>query len=357
MTKFLRNANDFIPTSEAALNIYDKLPASNYIIEENPRTNELFFKEIEMFTVPDKLYGDVTLKAQRIITTFTARSGSTGVLLSGDKGSGKTLLAKLLSVLGYSLGLPTILVNSNWRGDKFNKLIQDVNQHAIILFDEFEKVYERKHQEAILTLLDGVFPTKKLFMFTCNDNTKLDQNMHNRPGRIYYSLDYSGLSDEFIKEYCTDNLDDKSHIDRIIAIASTFGDFNFDIMKAMVEEMNRYKESPFDTLKMLNASPMHTGRGDVRYKMDIKVVNGPATELENNYTYNDTLNLCPLSVNDMKIGYKIGEEEHDFTLEREMLIKFDATNGSYIYRGPSGEILTFSKMEPVAFNLEKLLMG
>jgi len=90
--------------------------------------------------------------------TFTDRSNSTGVLLTGEKGSGKTLLAKHLSIMGYDMGIPTIVINSAWTGDSFNKLIQDIEQPLIVMFDEFEKVYNREEQEKMLTLLDGVYP-------------------------------------------------------------------------------------------------------------------------------------------------------------------------------------------------------
>ncbi len=124
------------------------------------------------------------------------------------------------------------------------------------MFDEFEKVYEQKQQEAILTLLDGVFPSKKLFILTCNDKWKVDSHMRNRPGRIFYMLDFKGLSVEFIKEYCQDNLiNNKSYIDQICNVSSLFGQFNFDMLKALVEEINRYDEPPAKALEILNIKP------------------------------------------------------------------------------------------------------
>ena len=135
--------------------------------------------------------------------------------------------------------------------------MQDIEQPIIVLFDEFEKVYDSDDQEQMLTLLDGVFPSKKLFVLTCNDKWRVDKHMRNRPGRIFYMLDFKGLDQEFIREYCVDNLDaDKQHyIDKICNIAQLFSEFNFDMLKALVEEMNRYNESPQDALKMLNAKP------------------------------------------------------------------------------------------------------
>jgi hypothetical protein len=69
----------------------------------------------------------------------------------------------------------------------------------------------------MLTLLDGVFPSKKLFILTCNDKWRIDKHMRNRPGCIFYMLDFKGLDADFIREYCEDRLDAKEYIERIDA--------------------------------------------------------------------------------------------------------------------------------------------
>jgi hypothetical protein len=178
------------------------------------------------------------------------------VLLSGEKGSGKTLLAKTLSLEAAKLGYPTITVNAPMVGDGFNTLLQSVQQPCLVFFDEFEKVYrEEEQQEQILTLLDGVFSSKKLFIMTVNDQFKVNRHMKNRPGRLFYALQYEGIDDTFINEYCADNLVDQANTAGVRQVASLFWRFNFDMLKAMVEEMNRYNETAHQAIKMLNAKP------------------------------------------------------------------------------------------------------
>jgi hypothetical protein len=196
------------------------------------------------------------------------RTSSTGVLLSGEKGSGKTLLAKSLALKGGEQDIPTIVINAPWHGDVFNKLVQDITQPCIILFDEFEKVYNEEEQNSMLTLLDGVYPSKKLFILTCNDKWRINQHMRNRPGRIFYSLEFRGLESEFIEEYCQENLNAKQHIEKVVQIASLFSEFNFDMLKALVEDMNRYNETPQEALRMLNAKPEY----DSGSRYDVSVV-------------------------------------------------------------------------------------
>jgi hypothetical protein len=254
MSYFLRNGNTFRVSSEDAMDLHKALPPGNYTVQEDQFQN-IFLEMVDAFTPIKRLYGKTTRHAERIINTFNDRDSSTGVMLNGEKGSGKTLLAKTISIELAKVGVPTILINQPWCGDKFNKLMQDIQQPCMVLFDEFEKVYDNDDQEAALTLLDGVFPSKKLFVFTCNNKWRVNEHMRNRPGRIYYALDFTGLDAAFIKEYCEENLNAKEHIDKICRIAALFDQFNFDMLKALVEEMNRYNESPQDALIMLNAKP------------------------------------------------------------------------------------------------------
>jgi hypothetical protein len=99
-------------------------------------------------------------------------------------------------------------------------------------------------------------------MFTCSDKWKLNTNMRNRPGRIFYMLDYHGLDEKFIREYCDDNLKNKNHINMVCVTSRVFGAFNFDMLKAMVEEMNRYNETPAEALQFLNARADFAGKRD-----------------------------------------------------------------------------------------------
>jgi SpoVK/Ycf46/Vps4 family AAA+-type ATPase len=188
-----------------------------------------------------------------MISTFMSRDKSTGVLLTGEKGSGKTMLSKnICNELASKCGVPTIVINAPWHGDKFNTLIQSIQQPCVVLFDEFEKVYDSEQQQSMLTLLDGIYSSKKLFVLTCNDKWRIDTHMRNRPGRIFYYMNFKGLDENFIREYCQDNLNNKEHIDKLVNIASVFSAFNFDMLKATVEEMNRYDETPAQALTLLN---------------------------------------------------------------------------------------------------------
>jgi hypothetical protein len=258
MTYFINSGTKWKPYPEAAIELQKTMPGGNYAIRKDP-FDSLYFETLAPFTVPAKLYGDVTKHTQRIITTFLDRAASTGVLLSGEQGSGKTLLAKNISYTLAQQGVPTFIIAQPWHGEMFNALIQSISQPAVIMFDEFEKVYKREEQMHLLTLLDGVFSSKKLFLLTCNDEYSIDTRMKNRPGRIFYLLRYKGLPREAIIEYCEENLNNKEHVEAVALAASMFNEFNFDMLKALVEDMNRYGEHPAKVLELLNASPREDG--------------------------------------------------------------------------------------------------
>jgi hypothetical protein len=350
MSYYIRNGNTFRVAATAAMDIQDKLPVGNYTIKMDQYEN-FYLEMIDSFNSPPKLYGDTIDNTKRIITTYLSRTASTGVMLTGEKGSGKTLLAKNIAISASSLNIPTIVINAPWRGDKFNTFIQSIDQECVILFDEFEKVYDSDQQEEVLTLLDGVYPSKKLFIVTCNDKYRVDKHMRNRPGRIYYMLDFEGLAVEFIREYCQENLHNKEHIDNICTISSIFSAFNFDMLKALVEEMNRYNETPQDALRMLNVKQEFDdgGKFDVELKYMGKVIT--------NHSRKDGWEGNPLNPKGFWIGYDNAEsgvseevaEWEDIKFEPKHLIKVDVPNGSFIFGG-DGFTITLTRKKQQYFS-------
>ena len=255
MSHFLKRGNKFIITPEEALDIRKELPPATYIVEYEDGIG--YYLELgQSFQQSHKIYGDTLKNSERILSTYLSRHNSTGVLLVGEKGSGKTLLTKIISHEAETQHkIPTLIVNQPHRGSGFNQLLQQIKQPCIVLFDEFEKVYDADQQKDVLTLFDGVFPTKKLFLLTVNDHWKVDTHMKNRPGRLFYLLEFGGLDESFIFDYCVDNLKDKSHIPTLCKAAVLFEKFNFDMLKAIVEEMNRYNETPQQVFNWLNVRP------------------------------------------------------------------------------------------------------
>jgi hypothetical protein len=356
MTYFLKSGTRFNVSTKAALDLHEQLPPGNYTVKFDKMANCFYLEQIENFEIKGKVYGDTRRNADRILATFNDRTASTGVMLNGEKGSGKTLLAKMLAVNAAEEGVPTIVINAPWCGEEFNGFMQMIEQPTVILFDEFEKVYDNDDQEKMLTLLDGVYPSKKLFVLTCNDKWRVNGHMRNRPGRIFYMMDFKGLEQDFIIEYCEDNLKAKEHIQAICRIATLFDQFNFDMLKALIEEMNRYNETPQEAMKMLNARPEFSSEARYKITLQPKGLDISDDKLESNEWQGNPL------INRISLDYKVIEKDEvtgdeDWNWEscrftNEDLKQIDANTGKFVFINELGDRATLSKVKEKSFHYD-----
>lgn len=253
MTFYVESSGTYTPVQGTNIEPIQSLPVGTYVLKSE-MFKGFFLEKVQDFTVPTRVYGEARERAERILNTYRQRGKNTGVMFSGEKGSGKSMLSKLICTLS---GLPVIIINSSFTGDGFNSFLGLIDQPCIVLFDEFEKVYELKEQKQILTLLDGTFNSNKLFILTCNNKWGIDDCFMNRPGRIYYFIEFKGIDEKFIREYCDENLLYEEFYEGIYRLSKICTPFNFDLLACLVEEVNRYKEPPKDLSKILNVKPDH----------------------------------------------------------------------------------------------------
>lgn len=254
MPYYMKTANRTKVVNSKNVNVAEGLPVGTYVAGFNP-DDGYYLTDAPDFVLPKKTYGSPKQDVERVFRSYTDRKASTGVLLVGAKGSGKTLLSKMISIEGARRGMSTIIVTSQLCGDGFNQFIQSIDTECVIIFDEFEKVYDSVHQPYLLTLFDGLYASKKLFVLTSNDKHKIDSHIFNRPGRMYYFLEYDGLNEDFIREYCADVLLDKNGVEDVVKLSVIYDQFNFDLLQAICEEMNRYGERAKEVIRFLNAKP------------------------------------------------------------------------------------------------------
>lgn len=287
MTYYIQSGNTFNVIPGTSIDPVNALPANNFVLKYSPMQG-FFLEQSQPFTLPSKIYGKSNRYAERILNTFKQRNSNTGVMLMGEKGSGKSLLCKQVCMLS---NLPVIIINDSYTGDNFNSYLSSITQPSIILFDEFEKVYDKDDQKKVLTFLDGTFNSNKLFMFTSNDRWGIDENMCNRPGRIYYMIEFKGLDEEFILEYCADKLIKNYYTEKILAVSKLYDVFNFDLLQAFVDEVNRYDEEPETLIELLNAKPRYNTHKDFRVNISIYGNKSSTGHLSDFSVYDETLSL------------------------------------------------------------------
>jgi len=180
-------------------------------------------------------------------------------------------------------------------------------------------------------------------------------------------IDFKGLDADFIREYCVDNLNEQKHIETIVNISTIFAEFNFDMLKALVEDMNRYNETPQEALRILNIKAEYDSGAGYKvevFRGDIKADRQSPT------SWNGT----PLTAKDMSIswyfngkkkddttdtlGVEIDEEEdaalegwHDDEFGPENLVKFDTKKGLFIYE-KDGVTVILTREKAKYFNFD-----
>ena len=220
-----------------AITTYDQLPPKTYRVDYDPETRIFSLLEAHDFEIPEtKIYGQHLDKVKKVLNSMDKMNRNLGVILSGDKGIGKSLFSKCLG----KKGIPVILVNEYHEG--IANFLEEIEQTVMILFDEYDKTFdEKKHncQAEMLSLFDGVSAGKKLFVITCNEIQSLSQYLINRPGRFHYHFRFLYPTADEIRDYMEDKLDKQYYdeIENVIAFSVRMN-LNYDCLRSIAFELN-----------------------------------------------------------------------------------------------------------------------
>lgn len=224
-----------------AITTYDQLPPKTYRVDYDPETRIFSLLEAHDFEIPEtKIYGQHLDKVKKVLNSMDKMNRNLGVILSGDKGIGKSLFSKCLGSKARKKGIPVILVNEYHEG--IANFLEEIEQTVMILFDEYDKTFdEKKHncQAEMLSLFDGVSAGKKLFVITCNEIQSLSQYLINRPGRFHYHFRFLYPTADEIRDYMEDKLDKQYYdeIENVIAFSVRMN-LNYDCLRSIAFELN-----------------------------------------------------------------------------------------------------------------------
>lgn len=235
---------------------YKELPLGTYDVSFNKNMGFFLVARADLVVGETKVYGNSETKVAKILRSFSATERNLGVILSGQKGIGKSLFARVLASKAHENNLPLINVSMSIPG--IADFISSINQPCIVLFDEFEKVfYDNENdnttpQEELLSLFDGIDAGHKLFIITCNEINQLNEYLLNRPGRFHYHFIMRTPSSAEIDEYLKDKLI-PAYYDLIprIQMLGAYANITYDTLRALVFELNN-GYSLNETLEDLN---------------------------------------------------------------------------------------------------------
>ncbi len=269
-----------------SLKVFDVLPPHTYAVRFS-KLSGFYLERRDDLEIKEKIYGVHDEKVNKVMTAFRNFDRSLGVILSGDKGIGKSVFARMVSQKAVSCGIPVIIVDSYVPG--IAAYIESIEQDAVIFFDEFDKTFRSSRgedgpdsQSTMLSLFDGMANGKKLFLVTCNDIHGLNDYLINRPGRFHYHFRFEYPNDDEIRAYLEDKIDQAywGQIDKVIAFSKRV-DLNYDCLRSIAYELNTGLAF-FDAIQDLNIINMsaldytltlHFEDGTImtrqKYKMDM----------------------------------------------------------------------------------------
>lgn len=228
-----------------SLKTYGQLPAQSYVVRFS-KMSGFFLEQYHDITVTEeKAYGVHNEKVAKVLNTFSAMERNLGVILSGDKGIGKSLFAKMLAISAIGKGIPVVVVDKFYPG--IASYLEQIDQEILILFDEFDKTFgtvqqadnEADPQSTLLGLFDGIVEGKKLFVITCNRLTGLNDFLLNRPGRFHYHFRFTYPDGNEIRTYLQDKTEETywGEIDEVVRFSKRVK-LNYDCLRSIAFELN-----------------------------------------------------------------------------------------------------------------------
>ncbi len=245
---------------------FDNIPIGTYNVRYSQERGYVLEKTHDLYHPIKQVYGHELEKLNKVKKTYNLFHKNMGIILSGYKGTGKTLFLQMLSKEMLKEDIPVLLVTDSLPG--LAHFIDSIEQEVMVVFDEFEKVFDKGDQASLLGLFDGTSIQKRLYAVTVNDIHGVSNFMLNRPGRFYYSFSFDYPSVDESREYLEDNVN-KKYQDMISEVVSVLAlhPLTYDSLSAIAFELNQ-GYGVKETLEDLNISSNEHTRYNAKVVLD-----------------------------------------------------------------------------------------
>lgn len=231
-------------------NDYELENGKFYRITSNDYSDDFEMELVENISLPQQLYTPESDKKfiDKIINYHNSKTeGTTGVMLMGTKGTGKTVLAKEIAMAS---NMPIFIIDRSMHLRCLKNLFSRISENVCIIFDEMDKMCRERESDYVLKALDGIDTVgHNLVIMTCNEIGDIDDYILDRCSRIRYYKQFDEMPPSMIKQILEDRLDDSSNVKDITDFISTnFGIISFDNVAAFADEINAYPNSSYEEL-------------------------------------------------------------------------------------------------------------
>lgn len=230
---------------DSSVKTHASLPLGTYRVHFDAKEGFSLLRIDDLATGGERIYGQREVKVQKIFGSYERTDRSLGVMLSGDKGQGKSLFLRMVAEEAIERGIPVVLVTEDADGiaDFLDSL-----EECLIIFDEFEKTFpngrhvrhdDGNRQNQFLSLFDGMSQVKRIYCVTVNDVQDVSRYIVNRPGRFHYHMRFDYPGPEEVRQYLSDQAPDApaSEVESA-ALFSRRVHLNYDHLRAIAFELN-----------------------------------------------------------------------------------------------------------------------
>lgn len=176
-----------------AITTYDQLPPKTYRVDYDPDTRTFSLLEAHDFEIPEtKIYGQHLDKVKKVLNAMDKMNRNLGVILSGDKGIGKSLFSKCLGLKARKKGIPVILVNEYNEG--IANFLEEIEQTVCTDFsikNNETNTYGNVKGESLITpgKYDRLYPDANMYPVNKTEKYDWKDKMMNKAADLYYDSD------------------------------------------------------------------------------------------------------------------------------------------------------------------------